>query len=178
MGGMEHSCQSTSRVPTMFDLHTWELLSHIVTVFGLPMAILVFAWEQRRDRQQEEEEIHQQLSDDYTGFMKLVLDNADLRMLQKAGIQKQLDAEQLERRLALFNILVALFERAYLLVYEPEMSPQTKRMWQSWEDYMREWCRRPDFRDELPELLQGEDPDFARHIAAIAKDEAKAALGQ
>jgi hypothetical protein len=155
----------------MTDIQTWELLSYVVTVFGLPMAILVFVWEQRRDRQQEEEEIHQQLSDDYTGFMKLVLDNADLRMLQKDGAQKQLDAEQLERRLALFNILVALFERAYLLVYEPEMSTKTARLWQSWEDYMREWCRRPDFRAELPAMLQGEDADFAQHIAAIAAEE-------
>ena len=157
----------------MFDTATWELLSYVVTVFGLPMAILVFVWEQRRDRQQEEEEIHQQLSDDYTGFMKLVLDNADLRMLQRGGEPKQLDAEQLERRLALFNILVALFERAYLLVYEPEMTAKTARLWQSWEDYMREWCTRTEFRSELPELLQGEDPDFARHISEIAAEEAK-----
>jgi hypothetical protein len=155
----------------MTDIQTWELLSYVVTVFGLPMAILVFVWEQRRDRQQEEEEIHQQLSDDYTGFMKLVLDNADLRMLQRDGAQKQLDVEQLERRLALFNILVALFERAYLLVYEPEMSTKTARLWQSWEDYMREWCRRPDFRAELPAMLQGEDADFAQHIAEIAEQE-------
>ena len=162
----------------MFDTATWELLSYVVTVFGLPMAILVFIWEQRRDRQQEEEEIHQQLSDDYTGFMKLVLDNADLRMLQRGGEPKQLDAEQEERRLALFNILVALFERAYLLVYEPEMTSQTARLWQSWEDYMREWCKRAEFRAELPALLQGEDPDFAAHISEIAAEEAKRTNGR
>ena len=34
----------------MTDIQTWELLSYVVTVFGLPMAILVFVWEQRRDR--------------------------------------------------------------------------------------------------------------------------------
>jgi hypothetical protein len=159
----------------MIDIQTWELLSYVVTVFGLPMAILVFIWEQRRDRQQEEEEIHQQLSDDYTGFMKLVLENPDLRMLHRNGPPQQLDEEQRERRLALFNILVALFERAYLLVWEPEMTAKTARLWQSWEDYMREWCRRPDFRAELPEMLQGEDADFAQHIARIAAEETAAA---
>ena len=158
----------------MIDIQTWELLSYVVTVFGLPMAILVFIWEQRRERQLEEEEIHQQLSDDYTGFMKLVLENPDLRMLHRNGPPLQLDEEQRERRLALFNILVALFERAYLLVWEPEMTAKTSRLWQSWEDYMREWCRRPDFRAELPELLHGEDPDFALHIAKIAAEEAAA----
>ncbi len=159
----------------MIDIQTWELLSYVVTVFGLPMAILVFIWEQRRDRQQEEEEIHQQLSDDYTGFMKLVLENPDIRMLHRNGPPLQLDEEQRERRLALFNILVALFERAYLLVWEPEMTTKTARLWQSWEDYMREWCRRPDFRAELPELLNGEDPDFAQHISRIAAEEEAAA---
>ena len=138
----------------MFDHDTWEVLSYVVTVFGLPMAILVFVWEQRRDRQQEEEEIYQQLSDEYTSFMKLVLENADLRLLQRSGPSPILTD---------------------LLVYEPDMSLHTARMWQSWEDFMREWCRRPEFRAELPVLLNGEDPDFATHISAIAADEAAAA---
>ena len=37
---------------------------------------------------------------------------------------------------------------------------------------MREWCRRKDFRDALPELLQGEDEDFQAHIQKIAGSEA------
>ena len=32
------------------DLETWELLSYIVTVVGLPMAIGVFLFEQRKER--------------------------------------------------------------------------------------------------------------------------------
>lgn len=42
----------------------------------------------------------------------------------------------------------------------------------TWEDYMREWCRRKDFRETLPELLQGEDEDFQAHIRKIAEAEA------
>jgi hypothetical protein len=38
-----------------------EALSYIVTVFGLPMAILVFMHEQRRQRQGEEEELYRRL---------------------------------------------------------------------------------------------------------------------
>ncbi len=157
----------------MFDRDLWELLSYIVTVIGLPLAIIVFVWEQRRERQQEEEEIHQRLSDEYTEFMKLVLENADLRLLQRGGVQLQLSPEQQERRFALFNILTALFERAYLLVHEDAMPEQTRRMWQSWEDFMREWCRKPEFRGLLPELLEGEDPEFARHIERVALEEAR-----
>lgn len=155
----------------MLQREVWELLSYMVTVIGLPFAIAVFIWERRRERQQEEEEIYQRLSDEYTNFMKLVPENADLRLLRRAGEVTDLSPEQVERRFALFNVLVALFERAYLLVYEKHMKPQTRRLWQSWEDFMREWCRRPDFRAVLPELLQGEDEDFAAHIARVAAEE-------
>jgi len=46
-------------------------------------------------------------------------------------------------------------------------------LWQSWEDYIREWCRREDFRAALPGLLEGEDEDFARLIRGIAAQEAR-----
>ena len=155
---------------------TWlqwaEALSYIVTVFGLPLAILVFLYEQRRERRNEQEEIYQRLYDEYTGFLKLVLGNPDLQLLRKGAPDQPLSDEQNERKLAIFNILISLFERAYLLVFEEKMDRQTQRLWLSWEDYMREWCRRRDFRDALPELLQGEDEEFRAHIQKIADAEA------
>lgn len=152
-------------------LEWFEFLSYLVTVVGLPFAILVFAMEQRRERQNEEEEIFQRLVDEYNGFLKLVLDNSDLQLLRRGAPDLELNPEQTERRYALFSILVSIFERAYMLVYEPTMSRQTRRLWQSWEDYMREWCRRADFRDALPSLLQGEDDDFQAYIRQIAAGE-------
>lgn len=156
----------------MFKLETWELLSYVVTVVGLPFAIFVFLLDKRKQRLIEEEEIYQRLSDEYTKFMRLVMDNADLRLLSRE-IPPGLSEEQLERKKGLFNILVALFERSYILVWEERMSPQTRRLWQSWEDYMRDWCRRKDFREALPELLRGEDESFAAHISRIAVEESR-----
>jgi hypothetical protein len=101
---------------------------------------------------------------------ELVLDNADLQLLHRHAPLRDLSEEQEERRFALFGILVSIFERAYILVYEERMSRQTRRLWYSWEDYMREWCRRPEFRKALPELLEGEDLEFRNHIESIAKE--------
>jgi hypothetical protein len=145
-----------------------ELLSYVVTIIGLPLAIYVFMVERRKERQAEEEAIHQRLSDEYNSFLKLVIDNADLQLLSREGMHAELSAEQRERKHAIFGILVALLERAYILVYENDMDRQRRRLWQSWEDYMRDWCKRRDFREALPELLEGEDPDFARHIFRLA----------
>lgn len=148
-----------------------EAASYVVTVVGLPFAIAVFLWEQRRERQNEEEEIYQRLSDEYAEFLKLILRNADLQLMRAESDEESLDAEQKERRQVLFELLVSLFERAYLLVYEEDMNRKTQRLWSSWEDYMRSWCSRRDFRRLLPGLLEGEDPDFVAHISRIAAEE-------
>jgi hypothetical protein len=153
----------------MFNLQTWELTSYIVTVFGLPLGIFAFVWQQRKERENEEEAVYQLLSDAYTDFLKLAMQNADLK-LRSQSVIKDLTEEQRERTQVMFEILISLFERAYLLAYEKEMSGKQLRRWASWDDYMREWCQRDDFRLTLPRLLQGEDADFANYIQKIANE--------
>jgi hypothetical protein len=155
----------------MPSLENWELASYIVTVVGLPLAIGVFLYEQRKERENEDEEAYQLLSDAYTDFLKLVLANPDLQLRTRTHIAN-LSADQRERMMVLYEILIALFERAYLLAYEDDMPDRKRRRWLSWEDYMREWCGREDFRSALPELLHGEDPDFSRYIKRLAQEEA------
>jgi hypothetical protein len=147
-------------------LETWELMSYVVTVVGLPLAICVFLFEQRKERENEDEEVYQLLSDNYQDFLKVALDNPDLGLFS-AGGASALSAEQKERQLIIFNMLLSLFERAYLLLYDESMSPRQARRWNSWEDYILEWCRRPDFRACLPELLHGEDPGFVRYVERL-----------
>lgn len=154
-------------------LETFEFLSYVVTVIGLPFAIVVFILEQRKERDNEEEEIYQRLSDEYREFLKLVLDNSDLQLLRREGVRHELSEDQKERRLAIFGILVSLFERAYLLVYEDDMDKKARRLWQSWEDYMIEWLRRAEFRDALPSLLEGEDEEFTQYIRHLAEKTVK-----
>jgi hypothetical protein len=153
----------------MTSVESWELASYIVTVVGLPLAIAVFLYEQRKERENEDEEAYQLLSDAYTDFLKLVLDNPDLQLRTRTHIPN-LTADQRERMMVLYEILIALFERAYLLAYEENMPARKRRRWLSWEDYMREWCSRADFRDALDTMLQGEDADFAAYIRRLAAE--------
>ncbi len=153
----------------MDTLEFWQLLANIVTVFGLPLAIYTFMLEQRKERDNEDEEVYQLLSDAYIEFLKLVLEHADLKLRTKSATL-DLSDEQRERMQVLFEILISLFERAYLTAYSESMTPQQRRRWHSWDDFMREWCRRDDFRTALPTLLQGEDLDFSNYIRAIANN--------
>ena len=147
-----------------------ELASFVVTAFGLPFAIWVFATQQRAERENEEEAAYLHLADAYNDFLKIVLANADLRLRSSTPLEHP-TPEQNERTRVIFDMLISLFERAYLVAWKPKMSETEKRRWNSWDDYMREWCHRDDFYASLPLLLRGEDPEFQDYIRRIAQEE-------
>ena len=151
------------------SIENWELLSYIVTVLGLPLAMAVFLYEKRKERIAEEEEVYAALANSYQDFLKLALENPDLRLMSQTRTH-DLSAEQRERMSAIFGMLIALFERAYLLLYETDLTGKDARRWRSWEDFMQEWCGREDFREAIPELLVGEDPEFATYLLGLSRD--------
>jgi hypothetical protein len=149
---------------------TWELWSFMVTTLGLPVAIGIFIWQQRNERENEDEEGYQLLSNAYNDFLKVVLAHPDLHLRSNEPLTSP-TSEQNERTLVIFDMLISLFERAYLVAYKPKMSDEERRRWNSWDDYMREWCRRDGFHNALPLLLRGEDPDFQTYIRRLADEE-------
>ena len=154
----------------------WELASFVVTALGLPFAIGFFIWEQRKENDNEEEEAYQLLSDAYNDFLKVVLDNSDLHLRTSEALPNP-TPEQAERMMVIFDMLISLFERAYLVAYRSRMRKTEARRWNSWDDYMHEWCRRDDFLNALPLLLRGEDPGFQAYIRKVA-DAERAARAQ
>jgi hypothetical protein len=77
------------------------------------------------------------------------------------------NAEDNRRQYILYEILVSLFERSFILLYG-EDDPAYRRMWNSWEDYINQWIARPNFRAALPRLMKGEDPDFVAFFARLS----------
>src|SRR5260370_21781760 len=119
------------RFPSHFAMYWKDIVEfsfYFVETFALPFAILVFLSERRKERLAEEEELNQRLSDEYIGFLKLVLDNADLQLLHRRTPLRELSEEQQERRFALFAIIVSIFDRAYILVSEEHLNQQTRRL--------------------------------------------------
>jgi hypothetical protein len=151
------------------SIETWELLSYIVTVLGLPAAVAIFLFEKHKERAAEEEEVYETVAASYHDFLRLALENPDLRLLSKSRTDDLTD-EQRERMQAIFGMLIAIFERAYLLLYDTNLSGKDARRWRSWEDFMQEWCDRDDFREAMPSLLLGEDPEFAAYLRQLAAE--------
>ncbi len=150
------------------NLETWELLSYVVTVIGLPLAIAVFILQQRKERLNEELLVYESLSDSYQKFLRVALEHADLHLFSNSKTPA-LSEQQHERMMVIFTMLIALFERAYIMLYEEGVDGTKQRHWHSWHDFMREWCAREDFRHVLEALLIGEDTDFCAYIRDLAK---------
>ena len=148
----------------------WEFASFVITALALPFAIAFFAWEQRKERDNEDEEAYQLLSDAYNEFLRVVLAHPDLHLRTNEPLLTP-TTEQTERMLVIFDMLISLFERAYLVAYKTKMGETEKWRWNSWDDYMREWCHRDDFYSSLPLLLRGEDPEFQDYIRRISQEE-------
>jgi hypothetical protein len=148
----------------------WEYASFVVTALALPFAIIFFALEQRKERNNEEEAAYQSLSDAYSDFLKTVLANPDLHLRTNEPLDNP-TREQNERTMIVFDMLISLFERAYLVAWGERMSEVEARRWNSWDDYMREWCQRESFFNALPLLLRREDPGFQKYILRVAQEE-------
>lgn len=154
----------------MFDADFWELASFVVTTLGLPLAIAIFVFEQRKERANEEAEVYQLLSNAYNDFLKVVIENPDLHLFTEAATP-DLSSEQQERMQIILDMLMSLFERAYLTAWSERMNPAQQRRWNVWEDFMREWIRRDDFHLRIEQLLVGEDPDFQAYFRELVRQE-------
>ena len=60
----------------------------------------------------------------------MVLAHSDLQLRTSAALPNP-TPEQSERMLVIFDMLVSLFERAYLVAWKPEMTATEQRRWNS-----------------------------------------------
>lgn len=140
---------------------TWmELLSYVATVVGIPLALGVFIFEEKKERQAEQEEIYEKLMQHYARIQEKLFEYPELDQHDTLLA----DAEDARRQYILYEMLISLFERAFIVLYG-EADPAYRRMWNSWEDYIAQWLQRPNFRAALPRLMQGEDRDFVAYFA-------------
>ncbi len=149
----------------MFDMNVlefFELLSYVATVVGIPLALWAFVREERKERQAEQEEIYDKLMEHYDHILGRLFEHPDIDQHHKPLE----DAELRRQQRLLYEMLVTLFERAFILLYG-EKEVAYRRMWNSWEDYIKLWIGRPNFIEMLPDLVKGEDADFVAYMSRL-----------
>jgi hypothetical protein len=150
-----------ARMPAGF-FEWMEFFSYVATVIGIPLAIIVFIHQEHKERQAEQEEIYDDLMKHYADILEKLFEYPELDQHDKPLAS----SEDGRRQRILYEMLVSLFERAFILLYG-ESDPAYRRMWNSWNDYIVTWIGRPNFRAVLPELMTGEDPAFVAFMAKL-----------
>lgn len=143
-------------------LELMELLSYIATVVGIPLAVGTFILQEKKERQNEQEEIYDKLMGHYAEIQEKLFEYPELDMHTAPST----DPETQRRQLILYEMLISLFERSYILL-ESEKEPEYQRMWNSWVDYIETWLAKPNFVLALPQLMKGEDPHFVAYVAKL-----------
>ncbi|MCK6418350.1 MAG: hypothetical protein L6Q57_05345 [Alphaproteobacteria bacterium] len=153
----------------------WEMWGALTTAVGFPFAILVFLYEHRKthrekleqekkERENEEEETYIRLNARYSKVMEILINNPAINVHDQK-LEDVLKKQQYE----FYATLIALFEESYNVIY-PEDSQGYAKMWNTWEDFIKEWLLKRNFVISLPLLLDGEDPDFVRYMKTAAAE--------
>lgn len=143
----------------MTILNWAEFLSYTVTIFGLPLAIGLFLYEQKKERLAEQQEIDGDLVEEYADIIDKFIEHPELDQHDSPlG-----DPVQAKQQLRIYEMIVSFFERAFIQLYG-KRDKTYRRMWYSWEDYIDSWLEMPNFRAALPRLMIGEDPRFVAYI--------------
>lgn len=136
--------------------------SNISLILGIPLSLLTFMHQERKERQNEQEEIYDKLMEHYAEIQNKLFTHPELDQHDTPLT----DPEASRRQRILYEMLISLFERAYILLAS-ETEPAYRRMWNSWLDYIDIWSNRPNFHAALPVMMRGEDPDFTKFMARI-----------
>jgi len=149
-------------------LQQWEFLSYVATVVGIPMAIILWAVEQRKERANEHEETYREYTNDYKDILQILIDNPEIDHHDQpiTHDDKKEEKQLLQKQRRFYETLISVFESAFIVLYG-DRDDKYQRMWNSWEDYIKEWLAKNNFRQELPRLLQGEDAEFCQYVGDL-----------
>jgi hypothetical protein len=148
-------------------------LSDVAAILGIPIAIILFANEKRKERRDREYGTYDALDEKWAEFLKLCMlypefDLYDLPL----GKKIKLTPEQKIRQYAMFEILLSLLERSFLM-YRDQSNRLKKVQWEGWNDYMHDYARRATFRRLWKLRAKQYDENFMSHLNAIIASESE-----
>lgn len=147
-----------------------SIFADMATVLGVWMALTTLLWEKHRERRDREYSTYDALDSRYADFLALSANHPELNLhLWGEDVSPRLSPSQIVQRLAYFEILVSLFERAFLM-YRQHPSKTRIRQWAGWDAYIQQWVRRSIFPTLWCAISPTQfDADFVSYVEDVAK---------
>lgn len=156
-------------------LETLEALAYVATILGVPIFLFSYLANQAAERKRAEYGTYDALDEKYVEFQKLAVQHVELDIADTplATPPTALSDAQIATRRTLYQILLATFERAFLM-YKDKSDRMRTRQWDGWDKYLKAYCDRPAFVDAF---FNGETPradysatfdqDFEKYLMEI-----------
>ena len=142
-----------------------SVLADVATALGIPIAIVAFIVERRRDRRDRELDTYRTVSLKYFEYLRVVLEHPDLSTTEtewsKAG-----DAEKSPKQDLLVQMAVNMVETAFYL-YRGHRSSFRRAQWLGWEEYLQDWCTHPAFVAKWPGIVAQYDNEFGTCVRRV-----------
>lgn len=148
---------------------TLDYLVKFAQLIGIPVGIIVYGVNKRRERIDREYGTYDALDQKYIDYLKLCLVNPDLDVadIPKSG-EVTLTAEQSHKQMIMFSILLAIMERAYIM-YRDKSGSIRQEQWSGWDAYIRDWLKRENFAAAVPLLAAEFDAGFCEYLGQLPK---------
>ncbi len=147
-----------------------QSISYLASIIGIPLAILIFWDDKRKERMERENATYDAVDEKYVRYLELCVLNPELDLYYLPLEKKvQLNAEQKIKQFALCEILISLMERAYFM-YSDKSSSIKKDQWEGWDSYIHVWCKRENFRYIWSLLGKDFDEKFYLYMDTVLKD--------
>lgn len=152
----------------MLSLEDWSHIATIAAGFSVPLALAAFVLDQKKQKAERELQAYLHSSREYRDYLRLCIENNDLHTYDyMADRSKEFTPDKRRRRMAVLDVLVSTMETAYFL-YQDESTELKRKQWEGWEQYIADWCSRPDFRQAWKEYLGYQyDKNFLATVNAI-----------
>lgn len=141
-----------------------QILANIATMVGVPIAIVIFVFEKRKERREREYGTYNALDEKYIEFLKLCIEHPEFDLYYYPVKEEiRLSPKQKIQQYAAFEILVSLLERAFLM-YRDQSNDVKTTQWNGWNEYMQGYAQRATFRELWLFLGDQYDIDFIGHM--------------
>ncbi|OUR73641.1 hypothetical protein A9Q78_02920 [Methylophaga sp. 41_12_T18] len=151
----------------MEQLHFYlEMATFVVTIIGLPVAIISYFREQHALRDEREYGTYDVLDDKYIELQQLCLDHPRLDIFDTPfHSPNELDEGEQKQQEAILLIRISIFERAYLM-YQRSTRQGKANQWLGWEVEINEWLERENFLTVWLDQKEYYDQEFVKYFDA------------
>ncbi len=142
----------------------FEILSLFTVVLGIPLAIWQYYDAKKKEQRDREYGTYDALDQKYTDYCKMCLEHPELDVANYPNdFPVELTPVQRKQQNIMLTMLIALFERAYLMFREQTCEIKRRR-WTGWVEYFHDYAARDNFREWWKKWMGGYDLEFMKYF--------------